>query len=157
MNVRLMFVAALTLALSACATGPGYYGPPGPGYYGPPPPPPGAYNTRCMSCGRVDRIEQVYGNRSTTGTGALVGGIVGGVLGNTVGKGDGRTAATVVGAVGGAVVGNEIEKDNNAAGSFDIYVRMDDGRRLIINQRDLEGIRQGSYVDIEGNRAHLIR
>ena len=155
MNTRLLAAAALTLALSACATGPGYYGP-GPGYYGPPPPP-GAYNTRCMSCGRVDRIEQVYGNRGTSGTGAVVGGIVGGVLGNTVGKGDGRTAATVVGAVGGAVVGNEIEKSNNAAGSFDIYVRMDDGRRLILNQRELGGIREGSYVDIEGNRAHLIR
>jgi len=154
MNVRLLATAALTLALSACATGPGYYGPgPGPGYG----PPPGAYNTRCMSCGRVERIERVYGDRRTSGTGAVVGGIVGGVLGNTVGKGDGRTAATVVGAVGGAVVGNEIEKSNNAAGSFDIYVRMDNGRRLIINQREIGGIREGSYVDVEGNRAHLIR
>ena len=156
MNTRLLAAAALTLALSACATGPGYYGPPGPGYYGPPPPP-GAYNTRCMSCGRVDRIEQVYGNRSTTGAGAVVGGIVGGVLGNTVGKGDGRTAATVVGAVGGAVVGNEIEKSNNAAGSFDIYVHMDDGRRLIFNQRDLGPVRVGSYVDVQGNHVNLIR
>lgn len=155
MNARLISAAALSLVLSACATGPGYYDRgPGPGYG---PPPPGAYNTRCVSCGRVERIEQVYGDRRTSGTGAVVGGIVGGVLGNTVGKGDGRTAATVVGAVGGAVVGNEIEKNNNAAGSFDIYVRMDNGRRLILNQRDLGGIREGSYVDVEGNRARLIR
>jgi len=157
MNARLISAAVLTLALSACATGPGYYGPPPQGPYNNQ----GAYNngydTRCMSCGRVDRIEQVYGDRRTSGTGAVVGGIVGGVLGNTVGKGDGRTAATVVGAVGGAVVGNEIEKNNNGAGSFDIYVRMDNGRHLILNQRDLGGIREGSYVDVEGNRARLIR
>ena len=100
-------------------------------------------------------VRQESSGNSTAGT--ILGAVVGGVLGNTVGKGDGRTAATVVGAVGGAVVGNEIEKDNNAAGSFDIYVRMDDGRRLILNQRELGGIREGSYVDVEGNRAHLIR
>lgn len=158
MNARLISAAALTLVLSACATGPGYYERgPGPGYYGPPPPPPGAYNMRCRTCGRVDRIEQVYGDRRSSGTGAVVGGIVGGVLGNTVGKGDGRTAATVVGAVGGAVVGNEIEKNNNGGTSYDVYVRMDNGRRVILNQRELGGIREGSYVDIEGNRAHLIR
>ncbi len=151
MNARLIPAAALTLALSACATGPGYYGPPPQGPYN------NGYSTRCMSCGRVERIEQVYGDRGTTGTGAVVGGIVGGLLGNTVGKGDGRTAATVVGAVGGAVVGNEVEKNNNAAGSFDVYVRMDDGRRLILRQREIGGIREGSYVDVEGNRARLIR
>ncbi len=152
MNARLLSAAALTLALSACATGPGYYGP-GPGYG----PPPGRYVARCESCGRVERIEQIYGQHRSSGAGAVVGGIVGGVLGNTVGKGDGRTAATVVGAVGGAVVGNEIEKNNNGATTFDIYVRMDDGRRLIVNQRDPYGIREGSYVSIEAGRARLIR
>ena len=83
-----------------------------------------------------------------------VGAIVGGALGNQVGKGDGRKAATVVGVVGGAVVGNEIEKNSNGS-SFDVYVRMDDGRRLILNQRDLGGIREGSHVQVEGNRARL--
>lgn len=152
MNARLICTAALTLALSACATGPGYYGPP--------PPPPGyngGYAVRCPTCGRVERIEQVRGERRSDGTGAVIGGIVGGVLGNTVGKGNGRTAATVVGAVGGAVVGDQIEKDNNAQGSFDIYVRMEDGRRMIFNQRDLEGVREGSHVDVYGNHVHLIR
>ena len=150
MNVRLISVAALTIALSACATGPSYNGPPQGSYNN-------GYEARCASCGRVERIEQIYGQRRSNGTGAVIGGIVGGVLGNQVGKGDGKTAATVVGVVAGAAVGNEIEKDNNGGTTFDIYVRMDDGRRMIVNQRDPGGIREGSYVAIDGGKARLIR
>ncbi len=150
MNLRLIPAVALTIALSACATSPSYNGPPQGNYEN-------SYSTRCESCGRVERIEQIYGQRHSSGAGAVIGGIVGGVLGNQVGKGDGRKAATVVGVVAGAAVGNEVEKDNNGATTFDIYVHMDDGRRLIINQRDPAGIREGSYVSIEGGRARLIR
>ena len=149
MNARLLSAAALTLALAACATGPGYNGPSNSGYSND-----GYNDTRCGNCGTVDRIEQIYGDRHSNGTGAVIGGIVGGVLGNQVGKGNGKTAATVVGVVGGAVVGNEIEKNGNGS-SYDVYVRMDDGRRLILNQRDLGGVREGSHVQVEGNRARL--
>jgi outer membrane lipoprotein SlyB len=150
MNIRLLSAAVLTLALSACATGPDYRS--NSGY-----PDQSHYAGRCMNCGRVERIEQFRGERRSTGAGAVVGGIGGGVLGNTVGKGDGRTAATVVGAVGGAVVGNEIEKNNNGASSFDIYVRMDNGRKLIVTQRDIGNIREGSYVSVEAGHARLVR
>jgi outer membrane lipoprotein SlyB len=154
MNARLVLAAVLTLALSACATGPNYGQ--GPGYYGPPPPP-GGYATRCQSCGHVDRIEQIVGQHTSDGTGAVIGGIIGGVLGNSIGRGSGRAAATAVGVVGGAVVGDNIQKDNNGATSFDIYVHMDDGRKLILNQRDPGGIQQGSYVSVDGGVAHLVR
>ncbi len=147
MNVRLIFAAAMTIALGACATGPhnGYSG--------------GYINTsasQCSNCGTVDRIEQISGDRHSTGTGAVLGGVIGGVLGNQVGKGNGKTAATVAGVAVGAVVGNEVEKNQNGS-SFDIYVRMDDGRRLILNQRDLGGINTGSYVSVENNKARLVR
>jgi len=33
---------------------------------------------------------------------------------------------------------------------------MDDGRRIIVNQADLNGIREGSYVRVSGNRARLL-
>ena len=149
MQVRLIFATAMTIALSACATGPHHDS------YN------GGYNdtsaSQCRNCGTVDRIEQISGDRHSTGTGAVLGGVIGGVLGNQVGKGNGKTAATVVGVVAGAAVGNEVEKDNNGATTFDIYVRMDDGRRLIVNQRDPGGIREGSYVSVEGGKARLIR
>lgn len=148
MKARLIFATSMAIALSACATGPhnsGQYD----GYANDAVP-------QCHNCGTVERIEQVYGDRHSTGTGAVLGGVVGGVLGNQVGKGNGKTAATVVGVVAGAAVGNEIEKNQNGS-SFDVYVRMDDGRRLILNQRDLGGIRQDSYVSVEGNKARLVR
>jgi outer membrane lipoprotein SlyB len=145
MFFRTLATAALTLGLAACATGPEHSST----AYG------GPDNVRCVNCGMVERIEHVYGNGQTSGTGAFVGGVVGGVLGNTVGKGNGKTAATVVGAVGGAVAGNEIEKHENQEGSFDIYVRMDNGQKLILNQRDLGNIRVGSYVEVSGGRVHL--
>jgi outer membrane lipoprotein SlyB len=148
MKARLISAAAMAIALSACATGPGHDRSSG-GYDN-------SSANQCRTCGTVDRIEQIHGDRHSTGTGAVLGGVVGGVLGNQVGKGNGKTAATVVGVVAGAAVGNEIEKNQNGS-SFDIYVRMDDGRRLILNQRDLGGIEAGSYVSVENNRARLVR
>lgn len=148
MNLRVLSAVVLALALAACASTPRYDN--GPAYGGP-----SNYPARCANCGTVERIEQVYGDNHTSGAGAVIGGIVGGVLGNTVGKGDGRKAATVVGAVGGAVAGNAIEKNGNEAGSFDVYVRMDSGQKLILNQRDLGGIREGAYVEVFNGKARL--
>jgi len=149
MHLRTLSAAALALSLAACASSPSHYDN-GPAYGGP-----SNYPARCANCGTVERIEHVYGNSHTSGGGAIIGGIVGGVLGNTVGKGDGRKAATVVGVVGGAVAGNAIEKHENQEGTFDVFVRMDNGQKLILNQRDLGGIREGSYVEVYNNRARL--
>jgi hypothetical protein len=33
---------------------------------------------------------------------------------------------------------------------------MDDGRRIIVNQADLDGIREGSYVRVSNRRARLL-
>ena len=146
MTLRTLAAITLTLILAACASTRHYdYVTSGnPTNY-----------PACANCGTVERIEHVYGNNHTTGTGAVIGGVVGGVLGNTVGKGNGRTAATVVGVVGGAVAGNAIEKHENQEGSFDVYVRMDNGQKLILNQRDIGSIRAGSYVDVANGKAHL--
>ena len=147
MVLRTLVAASLALGLAACATVPSHYSD-GPAYGGP-------NNVQCVNCGMVERIEHVYGNDRTTGTGAVIGGVIGGVLGNTVGKGNGKTAATVVGMVGGAVAGTAIEKHENQEGSFDLYVHMDNGQKLILNQRDLGSIRVGSYVEVSNGRARL--
>lgn len=143
MRIRLMITATLALLLSACvSTAPRSYGP-SDGY------------ARCYDCGQVERIDRVYGQRESTGAGAVLGGIIGGVLGNQVGGGSGRKAATVAGAIAGGVVGNELEKDSRSAPRYELYVLMDDGRRIIVTQPELNGIREGSYVRVTGNRAHL--
>lgn len=147
MKIRALIIATLALFLAACATGGGYgYGQR---------PYDGGY-ARCYDCGTVERIEEVRGARQASGAGAVLGGVIGGVLGNQVGSGSGRKAATAAGAIGGAVAGHEVEKNVQAAPAYDIFIRMDDGRRIVVNQRDLGGIRVGSYVRVDGGRARLL-
>lgn len=117
-------------------------------------------DARCDDCGRVERIERHRGDGHASGagalTGALTGAVVGGALGNQVGSGSGRTAATVAGAVLGGVAGNAIEEDARAGARYDVFVRLQDGRRLIVTQRELAGVREGSYVRIVGGRVRLM-
>jgi outer membrane lipoprotein SlyB len=138
-------IALLCSMLAACVSeSPRYTNAPEP-YNAPAP-------VRCYDCGRVERIEPVYGYRQNTHTGAVLGGIVGGVLGNQVGKGDGRKAATVAGVVGGAVAGNAIEKKANAE-TFDITVRLDNGNVVVVNQNSLpRGLQVGSAVRVSNGR-----
>lgn len=146
---------SMTALLSACVTLPSL--PVRPGYIRAATPVASRPVARCYECGTVESIETVYNARTNTRTGAVLGGIVGGVLGNQVGEGDGKKAATVAGAVAGATAGNAIENKRNEQ-TFDIKVRMDDGRHLIINQNTVApNLRVGSYVRITGGRVVLLR
>jgi outer membrane lipoprotein SlyB len=156
MKSPLLIVAALaTAGLAACSTAPrnsGYgYNDRGYGYSEP---------QRCYDCGRVERIEQVYGVRENSRTGAVLGGLVGAVAAREIPKhgSDGkRNTATVAGAVAGAVAGNAIENKVNEE-TFDIHVRMDDGRRIVINTNRLPaGVREGAPVRVDGNRISALR
>lgn len=94
MRTRIVLMLLALLTLAACATPPRYYN--------------DGYRSACNNCGTIERIERVYGERETTGGGAVLGAIIGGALGNQVGKGDGRKAATIAGAViGGAIAHDE--------------------------------------------------
>lgn len=156
MKSHLLIVATLaTASLAACSTAPrsgGYgYNDRGYGYSQP---------QRCYDCGRVERIEQVYGVRENSRTGAVLGGLVGAVAAREIPKhgSDGKkNTATIAGAVAGAVAGNAIENKVNEE-SFDVHVRMDDGRRIVINTNRLpSGIREGAYVRVDGNRLSPLR
>lgn len=151
-NSRLIVVAAAAaLALAGCATAPGYGSNSGyvtsPGYGTP---------ASCQDCGTVVRIEQVAGNSNVpNATGAVLGGIVGAAAGRELGddKSSGRrNTATVAGAVAGAVAGNAIQKNVSGA-TYNVQVRMDNGRTVVVSQRDLDGIREGSYVRVYDGRA----
>jgi len=159
MKIQLIAASAVaTLALAGCATSPGYGGGgynSGYGNNG------GNYNTsRCADCGIVTRINTVASGRSApSATGAVLGGIVGAVAGHEIsdhtgGSRGNKNVAAAAGAVGGALAGNQIQK-NVTSDTYDITVRMDDGRTVVVNQRDLGGIRENTYVRVVNGRVVL--
>lgn len=152
MKSQLLIAAALATTLAACASQPrssgyGYDS----GYSQP---------QRCYDCGRIESIETVYGARRNSRTGAVLGGLVGAVAAREIPKHGSQgkeNTATVAGAVAGAVAGNAIENKMNEQ-TYDIHVRMDDGRRLVINRNSLgNDIRVGAYVRVDGTRLIPLR
>lgn len=155
MKTSLLIAVALTLTATACTTtaprNAGYGYDDRQGY---------SQSQRCYDCGTIERIETVYGTRSNNRTGAVLGGVIGAVAAREVpthGSQGNKNTATVAGAVVGALAGNAIQNKVNEE-SFEIHVRMDDGRRLIVNRNSLgNDIREGSYVRVEGNRLIPLR
>ena len=88
--------------------------------------------------------------------GPVYGGIVGAVAGREISKETGgskgnKNVAAVAGAVGGALAGNAIQ-DRVTGDTYDVTVRMDDGRTIVINQRDLGGVTENTYVRVVNGR-----
>ncbi len=161
MNIRLIGATALlaSLAAAGCATtSPGYNNGYGPGYGAAP-----ASTASCYDCGTVTRVETTYATQSNVpnATGAVLGGIVGAVAGREISNKTGgskgnQNIATVGGAVAGAFAGNAIQNRQQAnSGGYNVYVRMNDGRQVIVTQGDLGGIREGSYVRVSNGRAYI--
>ena len=154
MNFRLLAIGlTATVALAGCATSPGYSGG---GYnsggYGSAP-----ANRYCADCGIVERIDVVPSGRSApSATGAVLGGIVGAVAGRQIsdrtgGSEGNKNVSTVAGAVAGAAAGNAIQ-NRTTGDTYNIHVRLDDGRTVVINQHDLGGIRENTYVRVVNGR-----
>jgi outer membrane lipoprotein SlyB len=96
--------------------------------YNTPPPPPPPIAEICESCGRVENIREIKHAAKTSGVGIAAGAVVGGLLGNQIGAGNGRLLGTVAGAAGGGYAGNEIEKRTHTTTSYEVIVRMENGR-----------------------------
>ncbi len=149
------------LAMAGCATSPGYGGSYNNGYGNAPASPYGNSNNSCYDCGTVTRIESVArGQNVPNATGAVLGGIVGAAAGHEIsdhtgGSRGNKNIAAVAGAVGGAIAGNAIQNRVQESGTYNIYVRMNDGRTAMTTQSDLAGIREGSRVQIRNGRASL--
>lgn len=147
-------VIAAALAMAGCATAPGYGS--GGGYVNQP-----AYGNQgnCQDCGTITRIEYAgsTGSNVPNATGAVLGGVVGAVAGRELGHDESkgkRNTATVVGAAAGALAGNAIQ--NRVQGdNYRVHVRMDNGRTVVLDQRNVNGMREGSYVRVYGGAAHL--
>lgn len=82
----------------------------------------------CSSCGKVESVRPIEHASKPSGVGVVAGALLGGLLGNHVGAGNGRALATVAGAVGGGYAGNEVEKRTHTTTSWQVRVRMEDGR-----------------------------
>ena len=155
MNIRTLAMttlAASTLALASCATtSPGY------GYgngYGASP-----SNANCYDCGTVTRIESIGGTSSVpNATGAVVGAVVGAVAAREIAKNQtdskGRqNTATAAGAAAGALAGNAIQNRTGSGNFYDVHVRLNDGRTVVMVQEDVSGLREGSSVQVRDGRA----
>ena len=158
MNIRMIGATALlaSLAAAGCATTTPGYGP----TYGSTNPYPSGSTAACYDCGTVTRIEVASTTASNVpnATGGVLGGLVGAAAGHELAKNSSKgrqNTATVAGAVGGAIVGNAIQNHAQAQGAYNVYVRMNDGRTTVVTQRDLGGIREGSYVRVADGRVYL--
>jgi len=149
MKIQLVIGAMITsLLLSACVT-PAPSGRANNSY--------GGYNSVCNDCGTVIRMDEVADNRvAPAGTGAILGGVVGAIAGHEIsdrtgGSKGNQNVSTVVGAAAGAAAGHQIQQNMNGP-SWDIQVRMDDGRIVVVNQRNIQGIYQNAPVRVSGGR-----
>lgn len=119
-------------------------------YVAPAPVPQAATSERdwCANCGNIETIRAITTRAQGSGLGAGAGAVLGGLLGNQVGSGHGRQLATVAGAVGGAVMGNQVEGSMKASHSYEIRVRLDNGKYRTFHQHDAPGWREGERVRI---------
>jgi outer membrane lipoprotein SlyB len=110
--------------------------------------PPAPAREWCANCGNIESIRTITTRAEGSGLGAGAGAVLGGLLGNQVGSGHGRQLATVAGAVGGAVAGNQIEGSMKANTSYEIRVRLDNGKYRTFHQTSAPGWRDGDRVRI---------
>src|SRR3546814_19037408 len=93
-------------------------------------------------------------------TGAGLGGIGGAESGGgssdrAGGSKGNQSMASAAGAVRGAIAGNAIQNRVQEGTTCRSTVRMENGNLRTVQQADLAGIREGSYVRISGGRASL--
>jgi outer membrane lipoprotein SlyB len=135
MSMRILFSLLVAVALAACAAPGDRYG------YGS-----GGYMAG-STIGVVEHISQVRTTGEVSGAGAIIGGVAGGLLGSQIGGGRGQTAATVAGTIGGAAAGQAVER-GRVHDAYELAIRTEDGRRIIVQQRDLHAVREGTRVRI---------
>jgi len=111
-----------------------------------------AASAACRECGTVVNLKKVEKEGEATGGGAVIGGIAGGVLGHQIGSGRGNTAATIAGAAGGAYAGHQIEKSRNKTVSYEVVVKMEDGRTRTFTYKEPTGFHMGDRVKIVDHR-----
>jgi outer membrane lipoprotein SlyB len=102
----------------------------------------------CYTCGSIESVQAIRQQAQPSGVGMVAGAVLGGILGNQVGGGSGRKIATVAGAVGGGYAGNEVEKRTRGTTSYQVRVRMEDGKLRTFNYSQQPGWAVGEPVRV---------
>jgi len=102
----------------------------------------------CPDCGTVTDVKTVKKEGEASGVGAVAGGVLGGVLGHQVGSGRGNTAATIVGAGAGAYAGHQVEKSQKATTTYQVIVKMEDGKSRTFNFSKETSYRVGDKIKV---------
>ncbi len=138
MKNRLIFITAMVVLLSGCASGVG-----------------GKDYTRAQArtvqevqMGVVDSVREVRIEGTKTPIGAGAGAVVGGVAGSTMGGGRGSIVGAAIGAVLGGVGGAAAEEAVTRKTGVEITVKLDSGRLLAVTQGADETFRAGDRVRV---------
>ena len=121
--MKAIWISALALALSACATSS--------------PDTVSRNDAQRMSTvqdGTVVSVRAVAIDGSQSGVGAVTGAVVGGVAGSTIGGGRGSIVAGTLGAVAGGMAGNAVERRATTEQAVEIIVELRNGERRAIVQ-----------------------
>lgn len=84
--------------------------------------------------------------KSGESTGQLAGAALGGILGSKAGKGNGKYAGIIVGALLGGGVGGSVGRSIGEDKATEIFVRLEDGRKVSIVQIMDREVRSGDRV-----------
>ena len=102
----------------------------------------------CPECGTVTDVKTVKKEGEGSGAGAVAGGVLGGVIGHQIGSGRGNTAATIVGAGAGAYAGHQVEKNQKTTTSYQVVVKMEDGKSRTFNFSKETSYRVGDKIKV---------
>ena len=102
----------------------------------------------CKDCGTVTDVKTIKKQGEANGTGAVIGGVAGGVLGHQVGSGRGNTLATVAGAGAGAYAGHQIEKNQKSTTSYQVSVKLEDGKMRYFTYASETSYKVGDKVKV---------
>jgi outer membrane lipoprotein SlyB len=102
----------------------------------------------CPECGTVTDVKTVKKEGEGSGVGAVAGGVLGGVIGHQIGSGRGNTAATIVGAGAGAYAGHQVEKNQKTSTSYQVVVKLEDGKSRTFNFSKETSYRVGDKIKV---------
>lgn len=117
-----------------------------------------AKSAQTVTFGTITALRQVQIQADSRAGGLLGSGggaVIGGLLGNQVGGGSGRQLATVAGALGGAVAGTKVEESTNRIAAWEMEIRQDNGRNVVVVQKADQNYQVGQRVRLIGSGSNV--